>query len=78
MSDSGKEQVRLKERLEALCVEMIERGILFSEAMGQFERSFISEVLRRCDGNLQRASKKLEIHRNTLAKRIADYKLKKR
>jgi DNA-binding NtrC family response regulator len=78
MSDSGKEQVRLKERLEALCVEMIERGILFSEAMGQFERFFISEVLHRCDGNLQRASEKLEIHRNTLAKRIADYKLKKK
>jgi transcriptional regulator with PAS, ATPase and Fis domain len=78
MSDSGREQVRLKERLEVLCVEMIERGILFSEAMGQFERFFISEVLRRSDGNLQRASAKLEIHRNTLAKRISKYKLRKK
>jgi len=78
MSESGKEQVRLKERLENLCVEMIERGIKFSEAMGQFERSFISEVLRRCDGNLQRASEKLEIHRNTLAKRVGLYKIRPR
>jgi len=78
MSDTGKEQLRLKERLENLAVEMIERGIKFSEAMGQFERSFIAEVLRRCDGNLQRASEKLEIHRNTLAKRVGVYKIRRR
>jgi len=78
MSDSGKEQVRLKDRLDALCVEMIDRGILFSEALGQFEKSFISEVLRRCGGNLLRASEKLDLHRNTLAKRVAEYKLKRK
>ena len=78
MIDSGKEQSRLKDRLEALAVEMIERGIKFSEAMGQFERCFISEVLLRCNGNLQRASEKLEIHRNTLAKRVSLYKIRSR
>ncbi len=74
MSETGKEPVRLKERVEALCVEMIDRGILFSEAMGQFEKSFINEVLRRCNGNLLRASEKLQIHRNTLSKRVASYR----
>jgi DNA-binding NtrC family response regulator len=78
MSDSGKEQPRLKERVETLCIEMIDRGILFSEAMEQFEKSFISEVLRRCGGNLQRASEKLGIHRNTLAKRVGLYKIRPR
>ena len=75
MSDAtGKQQPRLKERLESLCVEMIDRGILYLEAREQFERCFISEVVRRCDGNLVRAAARLGIHRNTLAKRICHYK----
>ena len=78
MSDSTKEQTRLKDRVDALCSERIDRGILFSEAMGQCEKSFLSEVLRRCNGNILRASEKLGIHRNTLSKRIANYKLKKK
>ena len=74
MSETGKESSRLKERVDALCVEMIDRGLLFSEALGQFEKSFITEVLRRCDGNILRASEKLEIHRNTLSKRLSLYR----
>ncbi len=75
MTDSSaKEQPKLKERLESLCIEMIDRGILFPEAREQFEKSFISEVLRRYDGNIVRAAQKLKIHRNTLSKHIRRYK----
>ncbi|PYU95447.1 MAG: histidine kinase [Acidobacteria bacterium] len=78
MSDSpATKPPRLKERLEAMCVEMIDKGILFSEAMGQFEKCFITEVLRRDEGNLVRASERLGLHRNTLAKRIYQYKIKR-
>jgi DNA-binding NtrC family response regulator len=65
-----KPPLRLKERLEILCTEMIEKGILFSEATEQFERCFIAEVLRRNDGNLQKTAAKLGIHRNTLSKKV--------
>ena len=72
MSDTaGKSQVRLKDRLEALCLEMIDKGILLPEAVEQFERCFILEVVRRNDGNLLRASERLRIHRNTLSKRLS-------
>ena len=75
MSDSaGKAPLRLKERLETLCTEMIEKGILFSEAVAQFEQCFITECVRRSDGNLTRAAAELGVHRNTLAKRIQSYK----
>ncbi len=74
MSETVRETLRLKERVDALCVEMIDRGLLFSEALGQFEKSFITEVLRRCDGNVLRASQKLDIHRNTLSKRLSQYR----
>jgi DNA-binding protein Fis len=71
MSESEhKPQLRLKERLELLCMEMIEKGILFSEAMDQFERCFIAEVMRRNKGNLVRTATSLGIHRNTLSKKV--------
>lgn len=79
MSDSSsKQQPRLKEKLENLCLEMIDRGILFLEAKEKFERCFISEVVRRFDGNLVRASAHLGIHRNTLSKRISQYNKRSR
>jgi transcriptional regulator with PAS, ATPase and Fis domain len=79
MSESAsKPQLRLKDRLENICVEMIDRGILFSEALEQFEKSFIAEVVRRNDGNLTNASSKLGIHRNTLAKRMNHFKAKRK
>lgn len=73
----ARELPRLKERLDALCVEMIEKGILFSEAVGQFEKCFIVETVRRNDGNLTRAAGQLGIHRNTLASRLGRYKRKR-
>lgn len=66
----GKPPMRLKERMENLCREMVEKGILFSEAMDKFERCFIAEVMKRNNGNLIRSAAKLGIHRNTLSKRV--------
>ena len=50
------------------------KGIFFSEAMEQFEKCFILEVVSRHDGNLLRAAERLKIHRNTLAKRLSRFK----
>ncbi|MDI9612049.1 MAG: helix-turn-helix domain-containing protein [Acidobacteriota bacterium] len=66
---------RFKERLEALCAEMVEKGILFPEAMEQFERCFIAEVMRRNQGHLLKTSAALGIHRNTLAKKVSLWKI---
>jgi len=62
-------QPRLKERIESICRDMIEKGILFSEATEHFERCFIMEVMRRNRGNLTKAAASLGIHRNTLSKK---------
>jgi len=59
-----------KERLEILCMDMIEKGILFSEAMERFEHCFIMEVVQRNGGNMTRAATALGIHRNTLSKKV--------
>jgi len=63
-----------KDRLEQYCHELVDRGILFPEAMEQFERCFIAEVLRRNNGSLIRTAAILGMHRNTLAKKISHWK----
>jgi len=68
--------LRFKERVEMLCTEMIDKGILFPEAMDQFERCFIAEIMRRNKGSLIRTAARLGIHRNTLTKRVTRYKAK--
>jgi Fis family transcriptional regulator, factor for inversion stimulation protein len=65
----------VREQIEALVGQMIERGILFGEAVGEFEKRFIKRVLDRADGNQCRAAKLLGIHRNTLSRKIAEFKL---
>jgi Fis family transcriptional regulator len=65
----------VKQQLEALVSEMVEKGILFAEAKREFEKRFIARVLQRHRGNLSRAAQDLKIHRNTLGKKIEEYKL---
>lgn len=63
----------MKSRLEALVTEMVERGILFEDAVEEFEKSFILCVLKGTNGNLSKAAGELRIHRNTLSKRVEKY-----
>jgi DNA-binding NtrC family response regulator len=66
----------VKQLMDSLVAEMIDKGILFTEARREFEKRFILRVLQRHRGNLSRAAKDLKIHRNTLGKKIDEYKIK--
>ena len=68
----------MKDQLEGLVGQMVEHGILFQEAVGEFEKRFIKRVLDRSNGNQSRAAKVLGIHRNTLSRKIFTYKLDRR
>ncbi len=65
----------MRDQLESLVGQMVERGILFEEAVSEFEKRFIKRVLDRANGNQSRAAKVLGIHRNTLSRKIDSYKL---
>jgi Fis family transcriptional regulator, factor for inversion stimulation protein len=65
----------VKHELEALIAQMVDKGILYGEARREFEKRFIARVLQRHRGNLSRAAKDLRIHRNTLGRKIEEYKL---
>ena len=65
----------MKEMLESLVTEMIEKGILLDEAVGVFEKKFIQAVLTQTNGNQSRAAEVLGVHRNTLSRKIGIHKL---
>jgi transcriptional regulator with PAS, ATPase and Fis domain len=65
----------VKHQLDDLVTEMVEKGILFADAKREFEKRFIARVLQRHRGNLSRAAQDLRIHRNTLGKKIEEFKL---
>jgi Fis family transcriptional regulator len=69
------ERETVKDQLEGLVSQMVEHGILFDEAVGEFEKRFIKRVLDRVQGNRSRAADVLGIHRNTLSRKLVDYKL---
>ena len=65
----------MKDQLEGLINQMVERGIYFEEAIEEFEKRFIKRVLDRAEGNQSKAAQLLGIHRNTLSRKIEEYKL---
>ena len=68
----------VRELLDKLIEEMVGKGILYDDAQQEFERRFITRVLATCDGNLSRAAQTLGMHRNTLSRKVAEYRLKRR
>lgn len=68
----------MKDQLESLVVQMIDRGLLYEEALREFERKFILTVLEKNKWNQTKAAKAMGIHRNTLNKRLAIYNHEKK
>jgi DNA-binding protein Fis len=65
----------VRDQLEGLVTQMVERGILFDEAVEEFEKRFIKRVMERTNGNQSRAAEVLGIHRNTLSRKLTEYRL---
>jgi DNA-binding NtrC family response regulator len=65
----------VKEKLESLVAEMVERRIYLDEALDEFEKKFIQSALTKTDGNQSKAARILGVHRNTLNRKIAQHKL---
>jgi DNA-binding NtrC family response regulator len=68
----------VRELLERLIGEMVDKGIRYDDAQREFEKRFITRVLQAHDGNLGRAAKTLGVHRNTLTRKIQDLKIRSR
>ena len=67
----------ISDRLDKLVEEMVDKGVRYEDAVHEFEKRFISKVLGCCEGSLTRAADTLGIHRNTLTRKMGEYKLKR-
>jgi DNA-binding NtrC family response regulator len=65
----------VKEKLESLVAEMVERRIYLDEAVNEFEKRFIQSALTKTEGNQTKAAQILGVHRNTLNRKIVQHKL---
>jgi DNA-binding protein Fis len=62
--------------LDELVEKMVEKGIHYDDALREFDRRFIVEVVHKCDGNLCKAADTLGVHRNTLARKIKEHQIR--
>jgi DNA-binding NtrC family response regulator len=68
----------VREILDQLVAEMVDKGIRYDEAQREFEKRFISRVVQQSDGNLTRAADTLGVHRNTLTRKLKELKIRPR
>lgn len=70
--------MQMRARLEALIDEMLDGQIMLDEALSEFEKLYIQKALARQKDHLSRTAGVLGIHRNTLSKRVANYRKQER
>jgi DNA-binding NtrC family response regulator len=63
--------------MDKLVAEMLDKGVLYDDARREFEKMFIARALQRTRGNMGDAADLLGVHRNTIARKIAEYRIKR-
>ena len=67
----------MRDQLERLVQEMLDRGVLYDDARREFEKMFITRALQRAKGNVGDAADLLGLHRNTVARKISEYRIRR-
>lgn len=62
----------MKRELDLLITQMHSAGVTYSEAVRQFKKRYILEVLAQHRGNQCKAAEELGMHRNTLSRTLAE------
>ena len=65
----------LKRELDILITQMHSSGIAYNEAVRQFKKRYILEVLAHHRGNQCKAAEELGMHRNTLSRTLAELEM---
>jgi DNA-binding NtrC family response regulator len=68
----------VREKLELLVQEMLDRGVRYDDARQEFEKVFITRALQRSKGSVGEAADLLGIHRNTVARKMAEYRIRRK
>ena len=67
----------MREQLDSLVQEMLEKGILYDDARREFEKMFITRALQRSKGSVGDAADLLGLHRNTVARKMTEYRIRR-
>jgi DNA-binding NtrC family response regulator len=67
--------VNVKRELDILVTQMHSSGISYEEAVREFKRQYLREVLAAHRGNQCKAAEELGMHRNTLSRAMTDLEL---
>jgi DNA-binding NtrC family response regulator len=67
----------VRDQLDKLVQEMLEKGILYDDARREFEKMFISRALQRTKGNVGDAADIIGLHRNTVARKMSEYRIRR-
>jgi DNA-binding NtrC family response regulator len=67
----------VRDQLERLVQEMLDRGVLYDDARREFEKMFITRALQRSNGSVGNAADLLGLHRNTVARKMAEYRIRR-
>ena len=62
----------VQDELQRLVLQMYRSGLLYSDAVREFRRTFLATALREENANQVRAAKRLGMHRNTLRLQIRE------
>lgn len=62
----------MKRELDSLITQMHSSGVSYTEALRQFKRRYLLEVLAHHKGNQCKAAEELGMHRNTLSRTLAE------
>ena len=65
----------MKRELESLVTQMHSSGLRYEEAVRDFKRQYLREVLVAHRGNQCKAAEELGMHRNTLSRTMAELEL---
>ena len=67
----------MHEQLDSLVQMMLDRGVRYEDARREFERVFIVRALQRSKGCVNDAAELLGIHRNTVSRKMTEYRIKR-
>ena len=67
----------MRDQLDRLIQEMLDKGILYDDARREFEKMFISRALQRSRGSVGDAAELLGMHRNTVARKMSEYRIRR-
>ncbi len=71
------EELSIHKKMEIMIKEIVDKELLFRDAMREFEKIYIETASKKYGGNKTKIAKALGIHRNTLNNRVRSLKISK-